>query len=317
MRFSIKEVDFRQNLRRLRGHTRPCSAKFAGGGNKALDGRAKRIYTLYTIFPRKFRFGAGRRAAPLPPGKGGPIVKISFITNAGGRLCNQDSADVLRHGSLTGAAVADGLGAYKSSDLASAAAVKAALGWLKKAKAGTDVFCAESATKLFRAAHNAVLRAKMRAGVTDGCTTLSVVVTDGNKLLAAHEGDTRIYFFGGGKLEFYSKDHSLARQAADRGEVDYSALRSHADRNKLTRVIGSDYFVQPDFKVHAAMRKGDAALVCSDGFWEYVTEREMEDVLASTDDCDEALSAMRDILVSRAPKYNDNYTAVLLREDGE
>ena len=136
-------------------------------------------------------------------------------------------------------------------------------------------------------------------------------------MICAHEGDTRIYFFRDGKTEFFSKDHSLARLAADRGEISYDDIRTHKDQNKLTRVIGSDYFVQPDFKLCDGVKSGDALLVCTDGFWEYVYEADMEKAIAEGTDAALILSSLEKILVSRAPENNDNYTALIVLFGGD
>lgn len=240
------------------------------------------------------------------------MTEIAKLTNAGGRACNQDYADYAEAGGKAIAAVADGLGAYSDSDRASEAAVRAAIKWFSRTvKRGGEIFDGAAITELFQSAHAAVRKIKNAGGI-EGCTTLSVVITDGKRLIAAHAGDTRIYFFSGGELGFYSKDHSMARLAADRGEIPYSALRRHEDQNKLTRVIGAESFARPDYKI-SQVHGGDDVIVCTDGFWEYVYESEMERALSSTREAAEALSKMETLLLSRAPRGNDNYTAILMR----
>ena len=242
-------------------------------------------------------------------------MKIDKICQRGGRKYNQDYADYAVSGDFICIAVADGLGAYVSSEIASEEAVRATLKWFRRTvRRDEEIFSGIAMLKLFKYAHSAILHAKAESPELGGCcTTLSVVITDGKKLIAAHVGDSRIYFFKENTLEFYSKDHSLARLAVDKGEIAYKDIRTHKDQNKLTRVLGSDYFTQPDFKISDSVSEKDSIIVCTDGWWEYVYENDMENILASCDGAHDALSKMEELLFSRAPENNDNYSAVLLR----
>lgn len=244
-------------------------------------------------------------------------MKIDKLCERGGRKFNQDYADYAVAGEHICVAVADGLGAYASSEVASEEAVRAAIKWFRRAiRRNDEIFSGLAMLKLFKYAHAAILRAKSEAPELGGCcTTLSVVISDGKRLIAAHVGDSRIYYFKSNTLEFFSKDHSLARLAADKGEIAYKDIRAHRDQNKLTRVLGSDYFTQPDFKIYGNVSPTDSVLVCTDGFWEYVYENEMESTLASLDGAHDVLSRLEELLFSRAPEENDNYSAVLLRFD--
>ena len=58
-----------------------------------------------------------------------------------------------------------------------------------------------------------------------------------------------------------------------------------------------------------AMESGDAFLLCTDGFWEYVTEGEMEVLLTKSARADDWLAALAARLLARAAPGNDNYTA--------
>ena len=243
-------------------------------------------------------------------------MKIGKISRTGGRPHNQDYADYAVLNGHICIAVADGLGAYAGSEVAGETAVTFALNKFRKAvEKGEDLFSGVMMNKLFKGAHSAILKAKTGApNLRAGCTTLSLFISDGEKFIVAHEGDTRIYFFKDNQLCFYSKDHSLATAAVARGEILESEIRKHKDQNKLTRVLGSDYYVQPDFKIYRNYSANDSILICSDGFWEHIYEDEMEKALASSEGAIDALENLEKILLSRADQENcDNYTAVLLR----
>lgn len=128
----------------------------------------------------------------------------------------------------------------------------------------------------------------------------------------SHIGDTRIYLFKGGKLSYQSKDHSLSQVAVDMGQITLREIRTHKDQNKLTRVLGNDYYIAPDCEVRTEpLTAGDAIIICTDGFWEYVYEEEMEEDLVSSANADEAIFKMEQRLLARVGRYNDNYSAVV------
>ena len=58
---------------------------------------------------------------------------------------------------------------------------------------------------------------------------------------------------------------------------------------------------------------GDAVILCTDGFWEYVYEEEMEADLLSSATPEEALNKMETRLLSRVGKFNDNYSAIVAK----
>ena len=53
----------------------------------------------------------------------------------------------------------------------------------------------------------------------------------------------------------------------------------------------------------------DVFLLCTDGFWEYVYEEEMESLLYQAADPQQWLNRMEALLRTRAPADNDNFTA--------
>ena len=62
---------------------------------------------------------------------------------------------------------------------------------------------------------------------------------------------------------------------------------------------------------------GDAFLMCTDGFWEYVTEAEMTVDLAKSYTPMEWLERMELRLIARAAAGNDNYSAMAVFITGE
>lgn len=88
-------------------------------------------------------------------------------------------------------------------------------------------------------------------------------------------------------------------------------IRFHDDRNKLLKVLGNE----DDLKLKKlcepiALERGDAFLLCSDGFWEYIYEVEMEIDLIKSSTPQEWMTFMVKRLLSRVTTNNDNFTAI-------
>ena len=128
----------------------------------------------------------------------------------------------------------------------------------------------------------------------------------------AYAGDTRIYHFVDGALVWQTKDHSASRIAVSLGQITPDQIRFHEDRARLYRALGIEGELTVDGGGTKLERGRHAFLLCSDGFWEYVYEAEMERTLAAASGPEQWLDAMRALLDARVPADNDNNTAAAL-----
>ncbi len=94
-------------------------------------------------------------------------------------------------------------------------------------------------------------------------TTLTALVLRGRRYCLAHVGDSRCYLIRGGKLAQLTTDHVWDRP--DMGHV-------------LTRGIGIDERLHLDFS-EGEVEAGDLFLLLTDGVWETLRERGLEDML--------------------------------------
>lgn len=239
----------------------------------------------------------------------------STLCKQGGREYNQDYLDQAVEDDGACLVVCDGLGSYYGSEVASRICATKIIDAYSQVK-GVDK---ERAVKpdycqsYIQSAHNRVVDEKERnPKIRSSCTTVACVITDFQNTVIAHIGDTRVYFFKGNKLHFQTKDHSLSQISVEMGRIPLRDIRSDKDQNKLTRVLGSDYYIPPDCDIYSTpLEDGDSFILCTDGFWEYVYEEEMEEDLASSSTPEEALAKMEQRLLSRVTKYNDNYSAIV------
>ncbi len=133
----------------------------------------------------------------------------------------------------------------------------------------------------------------------------------------AHVGDSRLYHLRDGRIAAQTADHSVPQALVNAGEITTDAIRFHEDRNRLLRTLGNDREARPTINDTAlALAPGDAFLLCTDGFWEYVTEPEMETTLARAATPDGWLLAITALILERAPPDPDNFSAVAVFVDG-
>ncbi len=223
-------------------------------------------------------------------------------TDTGGRPYNEDTVAVQEQadGRLC-AVLADGLGGHGGGQIASRTAADAILsGWRGDA---TPALLSD----LVQQAHREVL-----ARQTPACkmkSTAVVLSLSPRDAVWAYVGDSRLYHFIDGRLHFQTRDHSASQIAVLLGQITPDQIRFHEDRSRIFRALGQENGLTVDAGTEALAAGRHSFLLCSDGFWEYVYEREMEQTLACAVSPQDWLDRMRKLLASRVRGDNDNNTA--------
>jgi len=232
------------------------------------------------------------------------------ICRIGGRESNQDYSDfvVYKKKKLGCWALADGLGGHKGGEIASKLAVDAIIKAFKK-----DPQCTGEA--LYRyleiANQEILLHQQQNPRLSRMRTTLALLVTDFKHVLWAHIGDTRIYHFRRGKIRFQTRDHSVSQARATEGEIPQDQVRHHKERNQLLKTMGQQETFRPQIhREKILLRRSDAFLLCTDGFWEYLEEKEMEFAYSNAAIPRKWLLDMEKNLLKKAKKKLDNYSAI-------
>jgi serine/threonine protein phosphatase PrpC len=236
------------------------------------------------------------------------------VTDRGGRTKNEDSVNCYYQSGFGGCwVVADGLGGHAAGEVASAIAAEAIVEKFRQSprlEAGYIRECFGYALdRILNRQEDEPMLKSMR-------TTAVALFTDCRGVTWAHVGDSRLYFFRGGALTFQTLDHSVSQACVRAGEITPEQIRFHEDRNRLLKVLGTDANLKVEIReLSMVPQKGDAFLLCTDGFWEYVLEGEMEEDLHEADSPKTWLGRMSRRLLNRVGKENDNYTAaaVLIR----
>lgn len=227
-----------------------------------------------------------------------------------GRLCehNEDSWRIVAEPGLL--LLADGMGGYNAGEVASGIAVDTVARFaFDEPAAGRGDDPLEQLAQAVCAANAAILAAAARRPECLGMgTTLSVAWVSGSRLFHAHVGDSRIYLLRAGRLARLTRDHSVGQAMADAGIQDPTDGLRASLRGVLTRALGVEAAVDPDFG-EVALEPGDRVLLCSDGISDVVPEA----VIAAHLGSDAGADALVRALVEEALRAGgaDNATAVV------
>ncbi|WP_158604436.1 PP2C family protein-serine/threonine phosphatase [Nocardioides mangrovicus] len=144
--------------------------------------------------------------------------------------------------------------------------------------------------------------------LTGMATTLTAVLTDGQRFALAHVGDSRGFVLRDQQLTRVTTDHTWVQKMQAEGHLDPAEVPFHPWRNVVLRSVNGDPLSVPDV-VPLALREGDRVLLASDGLTDLVPEDRIEEILLATADDEDAADAL--VEAALAAGGHDNVTAVL------
>ena len=155
-------------------------------------------------------------------------------------------------------------------------------------------------------AHRVILKE-----ATGGGTTLTAALVVGNQLMISHVGDSRAYaIYPDGRFQTITRDHSLVKRLEELGQITSAEAAIHPQRNVLYRALGQGEPFEPDVITFPFPHKGHLML-CSDGLWGVITEKEMLDIIQSSPTPQEACHSM--VKAANRAGGPDNISVILIR----
>jgi protein phosphatase len=177
-------------------------------------------------------------------------------------------------------AVADGMGGARGGAVASSLALDTVEELFRGGKA--------SLPEMIRSANRAVFERSISDRKVSGMgTTLTATTVDEQGAHLGHVGDSRAYLLRAGALRQLTDDHTLVNRMVKAGEITPQEAGTHPHRNVLTRSIGTEPEVVVD-ENDVPLIDGDRLLLCSDGLTGMVTEPQIQAILETTPDPQEA-----------------------------
>lgn len=203
----------------------------------------------------------------------------AIADNIGGRDEQQDSACVCESGGNVLLAVADGMGGHKGGAIASGILTETAREFWAKEKHPVEDPQA-FLTRIALAAHERVNKAGEENDIEPRSTVVMLYGTE-TSAYWIWIGDSRLYRFREGKFRERTKDHSVIQMLLEMGKISEDEMATHPDQNRLLQSLGGDN--EPEIAFDSVtLSENHGFVLCSDGFWETVTQEEMGAALTGT-----------------------------------
>lgn len=219
-------------------------------------------------------------------------MKAFSITDIGERrrinqdyvFCSEDTIGKLPNLFI----VADGMGGHNAGDYASRFCVE----FFKQKIEDSNIELPISSIETALYETNEALREKAQEQADlEGMGTTFVVATIFDKVMyVANIGDSRLYVIGK-EMKQITEDHSLVEAMVKTGELDRNEARVHPNKNIITRALGANAIVEPDF-FEVNLEMGDTVLMCSDGLTNMLEDETIESIVRETDDPETAAATL-------------------------
>lgn len=138
-------------------------------------------------------------------------------------------------------------------------------------------------------------------------TTAVILYLSEESAYVINVGDSRAYLYRDGLLRQITEDHTFVNELIKNGTITKEEAEFHPKKNMITRALGGDEKLKPDF-YRFDVFSGDRLLLCTDGLYNEVTEKEIREILELSSDTE----AMSEQLIHQAKANggSDNITVV-------
>lgn len=246
-------------------------------------------------------------------------MKIGFKTDVGKeRSGNEDAMLILpKYGVFM---VADGVGGQSSGEMASRRAVTSAQEFVEQNP--LDSFDKDDQKyktnwlmnyffRCYQKMNDDIKKSVKEDPKREGMATTAVTAyMDNNELYVINIGDSRAYILRDGVLNQISEDHTYVNNLVNAGTLTKSEAQVHPQKNVITKALGVENAVDPDF-YKTDLTSGDVILLCSDGLYGEVSEEEITQIINKGEDMNDTCRE----LVETANNYggHDNTTVICIK----
>ncbi len=235
-----------------------------------------------------------------------------YFSDKGERPVNEDSVGLCEGKDFSAFILCDGLGGHGKGDIASKTVVDTMTGMTTNVVYNEDLI-----DDYFIGAQEEFLKITTENPLLSRMKTTGVLLLiHSNRADWGHIGDSRLYYFKKNKYVRRTLDHSVPQLLCNSGEIKEKDIRHHEDRNRLLRCFGESWDTKR-YEVDAInqpLEVGDAFIMCSDGFWDWVDEKQMQKCLKKGKNAEESGK----MLIELAFKYGkgnnmDNLSIIVVK----
>ncbi len=231
----------------------------------------------------------------------------------GGRAYNEDRVAIAERDNAAFMVLGDGLGGHKGGALASATLCQVAVHAFRTVRSARIQDPSNFLAFVLFQAHQTLkgLGQRLDPPIAPRTTAVLALVQDGCAYWA-HVGDSRLYHIHNNATINRTHDDTTIETFRERGILDDEESRAHPEKSRLLACLGGREEPTIHLGAETALRPGDTLLLCSDGVWEAMSDREIARAL----DHPVLESGLADLLLgaeNRREKAADNISAAALR----
>ena len=201
----------------------------------------------------------------------------------------------------------DGVGGAKRGEVAAMTAAKTFADFVEQ-----DIV-EENILALVKKANEAILDVQMSdIDLSTTSTTLVGLYIENNNYIAFNAGNSRVSRFRAPYISQITTDHTLVAELLEMGIIDSIEKADPRQKSTITRYLGSETRFAPDIlQGEGKVRDGDIFLLSTDGMHDFLSNKEIEDVL---NDSNISYEAMIERLHNKAIENGsrDNISIILI-----
>lgn len=235
-------------------------------------------------------------------------METARISLQGDRSNNQDRCAIFNYRQSCLMVLADGLGGHPRGEVAAQIMVNVCEQLFSKTPkpiSSPQFFfhhCVAHAHKLINQYGQA-----QEPPITPRTTVVMALIQDGN-CYWSYAGDSRLYLLRDGEIILQSTDHSVPQRDAN-GE-------RNTDNRALTRCVGGQRSApMPSTEPPFPLQPNDLLLLCSDGLWNQLPQKQLVETLWNVFPLKKALLMLSAAAEKNGQSHSDNISALGIRVD--
>lgn len=238
------------------------------------------------------------------------IIEVSSLSDIGKvRDDNEDCLIISDSSHLY--ALTDGMGGLAYGKVAAEIVRDQMLTYFQLMKENNVVITCEVLEKVIKKISEYIQK---MGNVFGGCTlygaTLTGLVINDEKGFLMNVGDSRVYRYNQEGLVQLTKDQNLLTHLIDTGKVTEEQRNSSLIRNVVLEYMGKAPFVKPNIS-EIDIKDEDVFCICSDGLFDTVEEKGIEDILMSPLSLDEKCNQL--VKCANDAGGKDNISVILVK----
>lgn len=239
--------------------------------------------------------------------------EIATYSRTGNRRMNQDRVAYSEKNNSLLITLADGLGGHVGGEVAAEIATQYAIHAYKNIRHPVITQPSTFLALTVIEAHKQIY-AKTRKKFPDSQprTTLVLCLVQDGYAYWAHVGDSRLYHIRNQQIESRTIDHSPVEKMHQQGLISEEDMKHHPKKSYLSNCIGGKHKPSITLGEETKLHPGDNIMLCSDGIWEALNNKEIIPFLEQKD-LDEGVEELVLEAENKKKETCDNITVASLR----